>query len=333
MVVFPARCSIDKVSENADSGERTERFLSAELEGFRLDKAVRLHFDLVWAKSRSWIDTGKVFLDGNCVTDQSHLVKAGQRIELRMSQPKRRSEPKLPAHAVVYFDEHIVVVNKESGLMTVPHPQSEIDETLDRLTLDYLREKDPKAVTNRASLGVVHRIDKDTSGLVVFARTQIALKSLSQQFRAHSIERRYLAIVHGRPMAQAIRTRIARDAGQGLRGSVPDGARNQKDEELGRRAVTHVDLVEGLGEDSLVVCRIETGRTHQIRIHLSEIGHPIVGEKVYIRGYKGELRPAGRTMLHAEHLGFLHPETGESVSWTKAPPGDFQRALKSLSRT
>ncbi len=295
-----------------------------------MDKAVKQHFQLPWGKARAWIDTGKVFIDGNCVSDQAQPVVAGTRIELRMSQPKKRPEPKLDPQAVVHFDSEVIVVNKRSGVMTVPHPESEEEETLDRLAIEYLRAKDPKAVSNRASLGVVHRIDKDTSGLVVFARTYSALKALSEQFRAHSIERRYLALVHGRPKAQSIVTRIARDAGEGLRGSVPEGAVNKMGEELGRHAVTHVEVVEKLQGASLVSCRIETGRTHQIRIHLSEIGHPIIGEKVYVRGYEGELIPAPRTMLHAEQLGFIHPGSGEQVHWSESPSKDFQRVYKSL---
>ncbi|MDQ8179677.1 RluA family pseudouridine synthase [Pelagicoccus sp. SDUM812005] len=304
--------------------------MSEELDGARLDKTVKQHFDLPWGKARAWIDTGKVFIDGNCVSDQAFAVKAGTRIELRMSQPKKRPEPKLDPEAVVYFDADLIVVNKASGVMTVPHPESDEEETLDRLALDYLRAKDPKAASNRASLGVVHRIDKDTSGLVVFARTYAALKALSEQFRAHSIERRYLAIVHGRPKNQTIETRIARDAGDGLRGSVPEGTVNKVGEELGRRAVTHVELVEKLAGAALVSCRIETGRTHQIRIHLSEIGHPIVGEKVYVRSFAGEAIPAWRTMLHAEQLGFIHPGTGKPVAWSEPAPKDFQKVYKSL---
>ncbi|MDQ8185256.1 RluA family pseudouridine synthase [Pelagicoccus sp. SDUM812002] len=306
--------------------------MPTELDGARLDKTVKQHFQLPWGKARTWIDTGKVFIDGNCVSDQAFSVTAGTRIELRMSQPKTRPEPRLDPQLVVHFDAEVIVVNKPSGVMTVPHPESDEEETLDRLALEYLRAKDPKAVSNRASLGVVHRIDKDTSGLVVFARTYAALKALSEQFRAHSIERRYLALVHGRPKAQSIVTRIARDAGDGLRGSVPEGSVNKMGEELGRHAVTHVEVLEKLEGSSLVACRIETGRTHQIRIHLSEIGHPIIGEKVYVRGFAGELIPAGRTMLHAERLGFIHPGSGEPVSWTEAPSKDFQKLLRALKR-
>lgn len=321
---------IENNSHTQSGGSAPAKFVQPELDGARLDKAVKLHFGLPWAKARTWIDTGKVFLDGNCVAEQSHSVEEGQRIELRMSEPKKRPEPKLDPRAVIYFDEEIIVVDKAAGVMTVPHPDSDEVETLDRLALEFLRAKDPKAKSNRASLGVVHRIDKDTSGLVVFARTHNALKSLTEQFRAHSIERRYLAIVHGNPSAQKIETRIVRNTGEGLRGSVEEGATNAMGEPLGRYAVTHLEIVEKLEGATLVSCRIETGRTHQIRIHLSEIGHPIVGEKVYIRDYQGVTIPAVRAMLHAEQLGFIHPGTLEQISWTQEPPRDFRGCLKPL---
>lgn len=273
-----------------------------------------------------------MFLDGNPVADLGQPVSAGQRIELRMSAPRGRKEPSLDPQAVVYYDRDLVVVNKPAGLMTVPHRNSEESQTLDRLTQAYLRIHDSDADKNQASLGVVHRIDKETSGLLVFTRNYRAMQGLSQQFRAHRIERLYLALAHGVPRRQTICTRLARDAGGGTRGSVAKGQTNQGGELLGREAVTHVEVVEELGDASLVACRIETGRTHQIRIHLSEIGHPILGEKVYIRNFAGRLLAAERVMLHATELGFLHPGTGESVKWTQPLPPDFQKRLAALRR-
>lgn len=228
------------------------------------------------------------------------------------------------------YDDDIVIVNKPAGMMTVPHHSSEETETLDRLTLDYLRAHDKDNRRNRSSLGVVHRIDKETSGLIVFARSTAAQQALSQQFRAHSIERKYYAIVHGKLKKQTIRSRLARDAGNGIRGSVPEGKVNDAGEAFGRKAVTHVEVVERLEGATLVACRIETGRTHQIRIHLSEAGHPIVGEKVYIRNFKEAIIPAYRVMLHAAELGFQHPSSGESMSWTQPLPKDFKNRLRSL---
>lgn len=311
-------------------GDPSQKTIPPELDNARLDKAVKHCFDLPWIKARAWIDTGKVFLEGRLANKQDRLVRSGESLELRMSAPKAQPAPEFDPKRVLYYDRHIVVANKPAGLLTVPHPQSPESATLDRLVHAYLRNVDPDPVRNKASLGAVHRIDKDTSGLVVFARSPLALKALSNQFREHTIEREYYALVHGEMKAQTIRTRLARDNGQGIRGSVPQGRANQQGEELGRLAITHVKVVERLPTATLVACRIETGRTHQIRIHLSEAGHPIVGEQVYIRGYKEPLIPASRVMLHAAELGFLHPETLQAVKWSQGLPNDFKNRLKVL---
>jgi len=295
-----------------------------------LDKAVKVHFSLPWTKAKAWIDTGKIYINGTRNTAKDHLVSGGDRIELRMSAPKAQPKSVLGSSAVLMFDEGIVIVNKPAGMMTVPHHSSDVTETLDRLTLDYLREHDKEHRRNRSSLGVVHRIDKETSGLIVFARTVAAQKALSEQFRAHSIERKYFAIVHGNITGQTIRSRLVRDAGSGIRGSVSKGSRGHDGEKLGRVAVTHVEVVQRLEGATLVACRIETGRTHQIRIQLSEAGHPIVGEKVYIRNFKGSVIPAYRVMLHAAELGFVHPVTGQQVNWIQPLPKDFKNRLRSL---
>lgn len=325
-------CPIKPHPKPEKTEQEPERFIAKELDGARLDKAVKQHFKLPWIKARAWIDTGKVFLNGTRITERERPVAAGDRIELRMSAPKAQPAPELEPKEVLHVDEHIVIVNKPAGLMTVPHPDSEESSTLDRLVQAHLRVQDPNTRSNQASLGVVHRIDKETSGLIVFTRTFAAKQILSQQFRAHSIERKYFAIVHGDMKAQTISSRIARDAGDGVRGSVAKGRVNKAGEELGRHAVTHVEVVERLNGATLVACRLETGRTHQIRIHLSEAGHPIVGEKVYIRNYKGPIIPGYRVMLHAAELGFLHPASGEPVSWSQPLPKDFKSRLRSLKR-
>ncbi len=248
-----------------------------------------------------------------------------------MSARKALPKSDLDPNAVIFYDKDIVVVNKPAGMMSVPHPESEETETLDRLVMTHLRAVDPASKHNKASLGVVHRIDKETSGLLVFTRTFPAQRDLSLQFRDHSIERKYYAIVHGMMKeGRTIESRLARDSGSGLRGSVPEGSTSRDGEELGRKAVTHVEIVEHLDGATLVACKIETGRTHQIRIHLSEAGHPILGEKVYIRNYQGEQIPAYRVMLHAAELGFIHPISKEQVEWTQPLPKDFKNRLRSL---
>jgi 23S rRNA pseudouridine1911/1915/1917 synthase len=165
---------------------------------------------------------------------------------------------------------------------------------------------------------VVHRLDKDTSGVMLFARTLEAKKHLAQQFRVHSIGRRYVALVHGTFVGKrTLRSHLVEDRGDGLRGSARPGRRE------GQLAVTHVRAVTPLAGATLVSCELETGRTHQIRIHLAEAGYPIVGEAVYIRGYGGPRLDAPRTMLHAAELTFEHPVSGEELSFGVEPPEDF----------
>jgi 23S rRNA pseudouridine1911/1915/1917 synthase len=183
----------------------------------------------------------------------------------------------------------------------------------------------------------VHRIDKETSGLVVFTRTWLAKQSLSQQFRFHTVRRVYLAIVHGAMSSQTIRSHLLQDRGDGLRGSI-EALRGKKKPPLsqGQLAVTHVEVRERLAGATLIACRLETGRTHQIRIHLSEAGHPLVGERVYIRDFEkrgGEPIRAPRLMLHAAELGFDHPKTEREVRFESPLPKDVEETLSRLRRS
>jgi 23S rRNA pseudouridine1911/1915/1917 synthase len=170
-------------------------------------------------------------------------------------------------------------------------------------------------------LRVVQRLDKETSGLVVFARTVAAERGLGKQFHAHTVHRRYLAVVPGYVPAQTIRSRLLRDRGDGRRGStaLPD---------QGKEAVTHMEPVERLPGYALVACRLETGRTHQIRIHLAELGHPVCGEKVY--GPRAADSGAPRLALHAAELGFVHPTTGQKLHWAMPLPADLEAFLARL---
>jgi 23S rRNA pseudouridine1911/1915/1917 synthase len=178
----------------------------------------------------------------------------------------------------------------------------------------------------------VHRLDRDTSGLMVFARTIPAERHLVQQFKAHTIHRSYLAIVHGAPEAQTIQSQLVRDRGDGRRGS----ARDPQDKS-GQRAVTHIRPLERLGDYSLIECRLETGRTHQIRIHLSELGHYLCGDKVYCQPLFQPTRVdksgAPRLALHAQELGLVHPISGQELHFTMPLPPDLQKFLERLRGT
>jgi 23S rRNA pseudouridine1911/1915/1917 synthase len=218
---------------------------------------------------------------------------------------------------------------------TVRHPaERQWDEKRRRLvpTLDDVTQQ---AIANRLGrrkhelprLRIVHRLDKDTSGLVVFARTVRAERELGRQFKAHTVLRRYIAIVAGNVRPQTFSTWLVRDRGDGRRGSGPEEAG-------GKHAVTHVDVFEKFNGHTALVCQLETGRTHQIRIHLAEAGHPVCGETVYSRRLDGTViadeSGAPRLALHAAELGFEHPATGKEMTWAMPPPPDLQRFLERL---
>jgi 23S rRNA pseudouridine1911/1915/1917 synthase len=179
----------------------------------------------------------------------------------------------------------------------------------------------------RTPLYAVHRLDKDTSGLVVFARTKEAERNLGKQFRAHAIERSYLAVVRGKAKPGCIATYIIPDRGDGRRGSAAKPGE-------GKRAITHVRVLGDLGDYTLVECRLETGRTHQVRIHLGESGTPICGERIYDRPLHGRPLPdrsaASRLALHAASLGFKHPVTGKWMAWQSPPPKDLKALIARL---
>ncbi len=320
--------------------------IGRDLAGSALDAAVRALFDVSWGQARDLVRRGKVTLDGETVVDPLRRVRAGGRIVVDPAARKARPEDVLlPATAIVHVDAHVVVVDKPTGVASVPYDPAGMGASIARRARpgeDPALDELVRAVLARryhggplASLGVVHRIDKETSGLVVFTRTWLAKKKLMQAFRSHAVHRRYLALVHGRPRTTTHRSHLVADRGDGLRGSVEKrrGRARGLPGEKTQLAVTHVEVLERFGsaaagvETALVSCRLETGRTHQIRIHLAEAGCPLLGERVYVRGRESPLVPAPRLMLHASELGFVHPATEREMRWTSVPPSDFQEIL------
>jgi 23S rRNA pseudouridine1911/1915/1917 synthase len=256
------------------------------------------------------------------------------------SRPAPPLPPGVPVPVIRYADAHVVVVDKPAGLTTSRHPDEAAEfgararrflpTTLaDVLPALLAGRKQQRGPPHRTTVRAVHRLDKDTSGLVVFARTPAAAKHLGRQFREHTAERSYLGLVRGRAKAGRIESHLVRDRGDGRRGSsAAPGA--------GQRAVTHVRVLEDLGGYTLVECRLETGRTHQVRIHLGEAGTPLCGERVYDRPPHGRPLPDGsgaaRVALHAATLGFAHPATGGRVRWTSPLPRDLADLLARLRR-
>jgi 23S rRNA pseudouridine1911/1915/1917 synthase len=310
-----------------------EYTVSKELGGKQLDGIVRALFGTTWGDARKWIRGGKVRVDGQVVLDHARAVRAGVVVSVAMNAPKPRGGGggalELADDAIVYVDTHVVVVNKPAGVSTVPFEEGDTG-TLDEMVRAWLSRRAKRGERGtRPSVGVVHRLDKETSGVLVFTRTWLAKQSLAQQFRVHTVHRRYLAIAHGEVRPGTIRSHLVADRGDGLRGSVRSGERARRGGE-GQLAITHVEVVRRLEGATLVACRLETGRTHQIRVHLSESGHPVVGERVYVRGFQGDVIPAPRLMLHAAELGFVHPATNAEVRFERAPPADFEQTLARL---
>jgi 23S rRNA pseudouridine1911/1915/1917 synthase len=308
----------------------SESAVSTAEAGQTLGAVVRARLGLPWTRAKELCTSGRVFVDGARVLDAAYRVRAG---EVVRAEPEGRKMRKgaLEPDDIVHADADVVVVKKAAGILTVPYEPTDRDTLVDR-TQAALRRRDRQRGQG-APLGVVQRLDKETTGLVVFARTFAAKRHLQQQFRIHSIERRYVAIVHGsvRRDRFSCESVLVQDRGDGLRGSYgvfrkPSGPPPHD----AREAVTHVEVLERLSRATLIACRLETGRQHQIRIHLSEAGHVLLGERVYVREMIGEPIAAPRPMLHAIDLGFVHPRTGRKIRFTEPMPADFEAMLASL---
>jgi 23S rRNA pseudouridine1911/1915/1917 synthase len=286
---------------------------------------------LPWNQARELCRRGKVRVNGTPEKDGSRRLQAGDEVVFDPRGPRLRAHV-LDDAAIVYCDPQVVVVDKPAGLLSVAFERTDKNTLADRLRFWLRRNAESHSDAAMPELGVVQRLDKDTTGLLVFARTLTAKRHLQQQLAGHSIERRYLALVHGElTTAATIESDLLRDRGDGLRGSWGHFRRPQGElPKDAQHAITHVSPLEALRRATLVECRLETGRQHQIRIHLSERGHPLLGETVYIRDYTGKPIAAPRPMLHAAVLGFVHPGTGQTLRFEREPPADFATALAGL---
>lgn len=271
-----------------------------------------------WSTVRRWIRSGKVTVDGTRRLDPSLTLRAGAQVRLSMNAPKPRADDALSTEVIVYEDAQVVVADKPAGLSSVPREEGD-----ENAFSELLRKRLARRGARSTPLGIVHRIDKDTSGLIVFARTQVAKDALKHQFRAHTVHRRYLAVAAGRVQAGTFRSFLVEDRGDGRRGSTDTPG-------TGREAITHVRPVRELTGATLIECRLETGRTHQIRIHLAEADHPLLGERVYARGPRAGIQ-VPRLMLHAAELGFEHPTTRQRLNFTRPPPPDIEAVVQRLA--
>lgn len=283
----------------------------------RLDVRVSREFGLSRRKAQDVIAAGQVDVGPSRVRDPGHRVQTSQAVAY---DPNRRREQtvRLSLRAA-YQDEDLVVVDKPPGLLTVPTDGGTNDDSvLSRLRADLVRLRGP-----RAYVGALHRLDRGTSGLVAIALSRECHAAGRAAFRDHAFLRRYLALVEGVPKSSAgtIDLPIADEYESGKRHIARD------EDEPSRHAVTHYRVRERFARAALLEVELDTGRQHQIRLHLRAIGHPIVGDGVY--GSK-ERSTASRPFLHASKLAFPHPLTGEPIDCESEPPEDFATALKRL---
>ena len=304
--------------------------LTASHSGWRLDRALA---DAVPSLSRerlkALIKSGSLICRDKAVRDPSAKVAGGETFTLTVPEPEAaHNAPQDIPLKIVFEDDHLLVVDKPAGL--VVHPAAGNREgTLVNALLHHCAGR-LSGIGGVARPGIVHRIDKDTSGLLVVAKTDVAHEGLAKQFAAHSIGRRYLAIVRGVPKA----------ATGTLDAPLARSSQNRKKiaivaEGRGKRAVTHWRRLEALRQAALVECRLETGRTHQVRVHMASIGHPLLGDPVYGGGKSGhrDLLNAldfRRQALHAEGLEFIHPATKVRLSFESALPTDMQELFNRL---
>jgi 23S rRNA pseudouridine1911/1915/1917 synthase len=343
--------------------------LAAEHDRLTLAAALRrLLPDHSWSAARRLISGRRVQVNGNLCLDDERHVRAGDVIKLcdhALAEP-----PSIADVRLAYIDEHLVVVQKPAGLTTLRHReetdlpqrrkqlQPTLDELVPRLLAEHLGLSLPQGPSagparqrgiarqgaptrrggrrpppdRRTHIFPVHRLDRDTSGVMVFARTRQAERLLIRMFARHAVQRAYVAVATGNVAAQTIDTWLVRDRGDGLRGSTPAGAAA----EGARRAITHIRPMEQLVDYTIVECRLETGRTHQIRIHLAEIGHPLCGEKVYThlpgQPPRSDISGAPRQALHAAELAFVHPLTQQPLRFRMPLPPDLRQWLLKLRR-
>jgi len=298
--------------EQAESGERLDRVLAA-----RVPSVSRATF-------QRWVEEGRVSVDG-AAARVSAKVRTGQRIDVSPGPPP--SSDALPQDiplVILFEDADLLVVDKPAGL--VVHPAAgHADGTLVNAILHHTRIEDEGA---QPRPGIVHRLDKDTSGVMVIAKTVRAREVLVRAFAAHDLERMYLAIAVGAPPdVMTLDTLHARHP--------TDRKRFTTKTTRGKRAVTHLRVRERLHGAALVECRLETGRTHQIRVHIADAGFALLGDPVYGKPPRDpRLRAAATTLarqaLHAQLLAFAHPISGEPLRFETPPPSDFITALKAL---
>ncbi|WP_373380002.1 RluA family pseudouridine synthase [Cupriavidus nantongensis] len=325
--------AVDAPGSAADAAMTLSLEVDSASHGERLDKLLARHFsEFSRSRLQQWIESGAVRVDGQ-VRRPRDAVQMGNRIEVQPQAAPESSAfaPEDVPLDVVFEDDTLLVINKPAGL--VVHPAA---GNWSGTVLNGLLHRDPGAASLPRA-GIVHRLDKETSGLMVVARTLTAQTDLVRQLQARTVKRTYIALVWGRTYDEGtIDAPIGRDPRERTRMAIVQTA-SGKPSRTHFRTLATVPL--GRGFVSMVMCKLETGRTHQIRVHFESIGHPLVGDPVYFRATQRGQRPAirvplpvpyERQALHAYKLGLVHPATGKHMSWTAQPPEDLQALIDAL---
>jgi 23S rRNA pseudouridine1911/1915/1917 synthase len=308
---------------------RAEAAVPLTAAGRRFDQALAEMFpDYSRSRLSGWIKSGAVTLDGAPAAPRQ-LLRGGEQVRLEVELDTEVDNiPEAIALTIVHEDEHLLVLDKPAGLVVHPGAGNPAGTLLNALL-----HHDPQ-LAELPRAGIVHRLDKDTSGLMVVAKSLPALTALVDMLSRHEVERQYEAVVLGTLVAGGtVDAPIGRSMGDRLRQAV-------RDEEDGKHAVTHYRLRERFRAHSLLQCQLETGRTHQIRVHMAHIGHPLIGDPLYGGGLRlprgasaeliGVLRGFRRQALHAERLSFVHPVSGQELAFTADRPADQQALIEAL---
>jgi 23S rRNA pseudouridine1911/1915/1917 synthase len=299
-------------------------------EGVRLDRFLREKSGVLSrTRARDLLSAGGVTINGRRVKIASRPLRTGDRVEVHPLSEQRRSgaPPGMEPFRIVHEDAAVIIVDKAPGVLVQPTPQGDRGTLLDLLTR-HLRRRYPEVKS--PYLGLLHRIDRETSGLLLFSRRGTANRILAEQFRGHTIAREYLALARGKVPADSgtITDSLFRASPHARRSSASFGRGE------GKKAVTHFRVLERFEDATLLSITLETGRTHQIRIHLAGRGHGVVGDKIYAA--PGSFPPSPlldrfpRQALHAGRLGFTHPESGAWLEFDSPLPEDFAGLLRSL---
>lgn len=310
----------DWTDENGQETEASEWTVDADAAKTRIDKYITENIgeDVSRSQVQLWIADGHVSVNDGPIKS-NYKVSQGDRIVLKVPEPSAvEIIPEDIPLEIAFEDKDVIVVNKPRGMVVHPAPGHSSGTLVNALMFHC---KDLSGINGELRPGIVHRIDKDTTGLIMAAKNDKAHASLAAQLKEHSVNRRYLALVHGNISHDqgTIDAPIGRDAQDRKLYTVTD--RNSK------HAVTHFTVVERFGDYSLLELKLETGRTHQIRVHMKYIGHPLVGDPVY--GKSKGIKLNGQA-LHAAVLGFVHPSTGEYKEFSAPMPSDMNELLTIL---